>query len=366
MKNVSIHTGVFAPVGGGCAEYHVQITVSDPSLPFEGQLEALLQAMREVSSGRTVHFRRFFLSDAANQAPRLMEALQELPSVPTSIVQQAPLDGTRIAMWMYCTSLMECPGGVPAHNGYSHLWAGSLVSPGPDSRSQTGGIFISLEERLARRGLHVSADTVRTWIFVRDVDVNYAGVVAGRREFFAGIGLTPQTHFIASTGIGGRHPDSRCTVMADAYSIGGLDWGQLSYLYALDHLSPTAVYGVTFERGAAVTYGDRRHLFISGTASIDEKGRVMYPGDARAQAGRMLDNVAALLSEGGASPEDIVMAVVYLRDPADYALVRSVLVRRCPGLHAIYVHGPVCRPAWLVEMECIAVTPAGNAAFRAF
>jgi hypothetical protein len=35
-------------------------------------------------------------------------------------------------------------------------------------------------------------------------------------------------------------------------------------------------------------------------------------------------------------------------------------------LDPIYVLAPVCRPAWLVEMECMAVTKKGNSSFAAF
>ena len=80
------------------------ITVTDPSLPYSRQLEEVMDAYTRASEGRTVHFRRFFLSDGANQAAQLETALAAQLPVPTSIVQQAPLDGTRIALWVYCTS----------------------------------------------------------------------------------------------------------------------------------------------------------------------------------------------------------------------------------------------------------------------
>ena len=338
----------------GALEEHILVSAAHPSLDFPAQLQAVLE---EAGKAAGVQFRRFFLSDAANQAPLLEQALGALPPVPTSIVQQAPLDGTRIALWLYCAA----PGSA-----YSHCWDASLTGAEGDSRSQMEDIFGQLEKRLAQRGMDIPAHTVRTWIFVRDIDTNYAGVVTGRRDFFGRIGLTPSTHFIASTGIEGSHPDWRNKVMTDVYSIGGLREGQVSYLYAPDHLSPTSLYGVTFERGAAVTYGDRKHIFISGTASIDAKGQVLHPGDAGTQAGRMLENIGALLTEAGAGFGDIAMAIVYLRDPADYPRVLAVISRACPSLHALYVHAPVCRPAWLVEMECIAVTPAGDPRYPAF
>ena len=361
--NTETRTVAFCPRKNAVAEYHVLISVTDPSLSYPDQLEAVLRAFAAASEGLTVCFLRFFLSDAANQAPALGSALAAMPAVPVSIVQQAPLDGTRIALWMYAVSGV---GSSLSHNGYTHLWNGTMTSRGADSHEQMTGIFRNYGDFLAEKGLSVASDTVRTWIFVRDVDTNYAGVVRGRREYFEGIGLTPDTHYIASTGIEGRHPDWRNIVEMDAYSVGGLRKGQIRHLYARDHLSPTYDYGVTFERGTAVTYGDRRHVFISGTASIDAEGKVLYPGDAAAQAGRMLENVSALLAEAGSGFGDIAMAVVYLRDPADYPVVRRIVSDACPGLPALFVQASVCRPSWLVEMECLALTGDGDAAFPDF
>ncbi len=349
---------------GNVSEYHTLVTVTCPSLGFQEQLRAVLQAAEELSKGKTVHFHRFFLSDATNQISLLEKALQELPAVPTSVVQQAPLDRSKIALWLYYTSPMDFSKGAPSHGGYTHHWNGSLTANGTGSREQMYGVFKQLENSI--RPLPVANNTVRTWIFVRDVDCNYAGAVAGRKDYFNEIGLTADTHYIASTGIEGRHPDWKNLVEMDAYSIGGLQKGQLSYIYALDHLSPTWDYGVTFERGSCVTYGDRRHIFISGTASIDAKGEVLYQGDVARQAGRMLENISALLEEAGAGLKDLAMGIVYLRDFSDYECVKTLVEASCPNIPIVYVQGPVCRPSWLVEMECLAVTRNGNALYPNF
>ena len=83
----------------------------------------------------------------------------------------------------------------------------------------------------------------------------------------------------------------------DAYAIAGVDSRQIRYLYASSLMNRTSEYGVRFERGTCVDYGDRRHVFISGTASINNKGEIMHVGDIQRQTERMLENVAALLEE---------------------------------------------------------------------
>lgn len=90
--------------------------------------------------------------------------------------------------------------------------------------------------------------------------MNYAGVVKARNEVFVTQGLTPQTHYIASTGIGGRHADTQVLVQMDTYAVLGIRQEQIHYLYAPTHLNPTYEYGVSFERGTYVDYGDRRQV----------------------------------------------------------------------------------------------------------
>jgi enamine deaminase RidA (YjgF/YER057c/UK114 family) len=187
---------------------------------------------------------------------------------------------------------------------------------------------------------------------VNDVDNHYAGMVRARNEVFDEQQLTADTHFIASTGIGGRQADPAREVMMDAYAIDGIRREQVHYLYAASHLNRTSEYGVRFERGTYVDYGFRRKIFISGTASINNKGEIMYRGDIRRQTARMLENVETLLSEAGASYDDVEVMVVYLRDMADYTVVKQIYDERFPDKPRVFVNAPVCRPGWLIEMEC--------------
>jgi enamine deaminase RidA (YjgF/YER057c/UK114 family) len=115
-----------------------------------------------------------------------------------------------------------------------------------------------------------------------------------------------------------------------------------------------------------VHYGDRKHLFISGTASIDSKGEVVHVGDVRRQTERMICNIEALLAEGGATMNDVQMAIVYLRDMGDYEQVAQLLAERLPELPYTITLAPVCRPTWLIEMECVAAVAEVNEKFAKF
>ncbi|MDE7335341.1 MAG: hypothetical protein K2N10_03390 [Muribaculaceae bacterium] len=70
---------------------------------------------------------------------------------------------------------------------------------------------------------------------------------------------------------------------------------------------------------------------------------------------RLLQNVEALLAEGGCTMADMAHLLIYLRDPADAPVVSAMFEQRFPQLPHIVLHAPVCRPAWLIEVECIAI-----------
>ena len=361
---------------GGITEYQVFLQVTDPMLPFEQQLQHIQQAYvsvvkEELADDAVAVFRRYFLSDAANQADLVMAWECENAFCALSVVQQAPLNGTKIAIWTWFQTGVsvetEKNGMLKAtHNGYTQYWTGGAFNRASNSEYQTRLLLNDYVMQLTEEGCKLATDCIRTWFFVQNVDVNYAGVVKARKEVFITQDLTEKTHYIASTGIGGRNADPAVRVTMDTYAVKGLKPEQIQFLYAPTHLNPTYEYGVTFERGTAVHYADRTQVFISGTASIDNKGNILYPGDICQQAARMLRNISALLTEAGATTEDIQQAIVYLRDTADYQVVEHFLAENYPGLPHIIVHAPVCRPGWLIEMECIAVVPSENTAFGVF
>ena len=354
-------------------EYHAMIHVSQTGLPFAKQLEAVLNAydklVNDTLPGAQAVFKRYFLSDAANQQDEVIVA--DMTDCAKSIIQQAPLDGTKIALWVYLMTGVNSSitgSGLYAvnHGQFRHLWNGSAHNLAANSEYQTRLLFNEYNMQLLQEGCTLEANCIRTWFFVNDVDLNYGGVVRARNQFFFTQGLTVHTHFIASTGIGGRQADPNVLSQMDNYAIQGIQREQIHYLYAPTHLNRTSDYGVSFERGTRVDYRDRRHVFISGTASINNKGEVKYPKNIVRQTERMWENVEALLAEADCTFDDVAEMVVYLRDTADYGIVSDMYRERFPGRPYVIVHAPVCRPGWLIEMECMAVKQVNNPSLPAF
>ena len=357
-----------------------------------GQLEAHLAD--EAAAGRAPVLIKFFLSDAQNQV-RLLPA--SFPSSPKkgsagkapdirsfsdriSIIEQPPLDGSRIAAMAWTSSEAE-------QYTFHSIRLTEEEAAGKDSYEQTRMLFSKYLDIIKPQGLELKTHCIRTWIYVRDIDSNYAGMVRARNEVFAEEGLTD--HYIASTGIGGATEGRNALVAMDFLTCPGIREDEKTYLKALSHLSPTRDYGVAFERGVKVAFGQpdgAGHIFISGTASIDHRGHILHEGDVLAQTDRLLENIGALLAEGGlagllsaagkgpvcgpqgaastgiARPYDALAPaqglpyfIIYLRDISDYAKVEAYMQARYPDIPRIILEARVCRPGWLIEMECEAI-----------
>ena len=352
-------------------EAHAFITIDANNDTFEVQVkrmdaaQEMLYQLPELEGANPI-FKRYFLTDATNQVPYLNEEKH----CTVSYIQQPPLNGSKIILWVYLQKgprvSMEDGTLISEHNGYRHLWTMGLQKAEGSSYEQTLKLLNSYEDKLDDLGATLAENCIRTWFFVRDVDTQYAGMVRARRDNFLEQGLTKNTHFIASTGIGGNPSHPLSIIQLGAYALTGFDKAQQQYLYAPTHLNPTYEYGVTFERGTCIYYGDRKHVYISGTASINNKGEVMYEGDIVKQTHRMWENVETLLAEANTTFEDVMQIIVYLRDLSDVSLVKSLFDKKFPHTPYIITLAPVCRPTWLVEMECIAVKEEHHPQFRNF
>lgn len=318
---------------------------------------------------------RFFLTDSVNQWPALhehplVELLEQTGVV--SYVEQPPLGGSKVALllWFIDERMLgrevgeSASGKWAAIKGETYTYVMHTVRFSPSQAAGTGSktqmlkAFAEHKAVLTHLGGTIEADCQRTWIYVRDIDAHYTGAVEGRNEFFAQEGLYAHTHFIASTGIGGISATKEALVAADFFSVLGLERDKIRYLHATDYLNPTHEYGVAFERGTALDLPDGQLYLISGTASIDKHGKCLHLGDVVTQAGRLFLNIEKLLEDGGSNLEEVKYMIVYLRDVADYDTINRYLQIRFPHVPRLITEARVCRPEWLVEVECVAQKPA--------
>ncbi|MCM8819003.1 MAG: Rid family hydrolase [Candidatus Omnitrophica bacterium] len=354
----------------GVEEYHFVFTPLKYE-NFQTQIKWLYTAYKKALKKfnikeETSVFRRFFCSDLYNQKIYLEKMSFSNPSDfsnPTCIswICQPPESPARISMWAYhindrLNKTLKKNTLIIKREKFTHYWTSGLINIEDEFISgQTKTIIKNYIDILNENNMTIFDNVIRTWYFIQNIDTNYKEFVSARREIYFRNGLTPETHFIASTGVEGAYYDPKAKVILDAYAISGIKKEQIKFLSAPEYLSPTYIYGVTFERGTSIDYSDRRHIIISGTASINNKGEILHSGNILLQLKRTLKNIKALLKNADADLKDMMIFIVYVRDPMDIKIVKKEMKKKFKNIPIIFAVAKVCRPGWLVEIEGIAV-----------
>ena len=176
----------------GVNEFHLMVHVCDPTLTYQQQVDALLDAYEAATRqipGAVAVFKRYFLSDAANQADLLLAMATEGTDCALSLVQQPPLDGTKIALWAYMlqgnlqTKALPCGLVEVVHGAYRHLWTGSNTNQAANSEYQTRLLLNDYIMNLMQEGCTLADHCLRTWFFVQDIDNKYAGLLYDSQVF---------------------------------------------------------------------------------------------------------------------------------------------------------------------------------------
>jgi enamine deaminase RidA (YjgF/YER057c/UK114 family) len=276
-------------------------------------------------------------------------------SVQAVLPRQSPAQFELVAAKPAC-SCAECARahGLRIHVGDQiRFHAAGLCGSGANAYEQTLGMFALAENLLQKAGMEFH-DVVRTWIYMRDIDRDYADLNRARRAFFAARGVAPAP---ASTGIGGGPVSQAHDLCLGVYAVKA---GRpvVRTVMTSPTLNEAVQYGADFVRGMRVMETNKVALHVSGTASIDEHGSTAHVGDFEAQADRMLVNIAALLDGQGANFGNVVSAITYLKHPADADRLREKLhAVGFEGFPHALVAAPICRADLLCETEALAVLP---------
>lgn len=336
---------------------------------FENRLGDLFQQLDKLlADSFEIVWCRAYISDVANQLESLKQhqLYREILSKSAfSYIEQAPLDGSKITLLLSIVEKGELKKEGEAGkmavscNGMTYLYHSVRLTEEESAtlgaKEQTELCFQKHIQWLNQKGLSLKDNCMRTWLYVRDIDRNYADVMKGRNAVFAEEGLTTDTHFIASTGIEGNDKHASTVIAIDFFSVCGDQDLCVKYLQAPEYLNPTYQYGVAFERGTSYHVDDQHHLLLSGTASINKEGECIFVGDVERQAERMLLNMEKLLNADGSSLADMRYLLVYLRDLSDYNVINHYISQTFTNIPVLFLQAPVCRPAWLIEAEGEAV-----------
>jgi enamine deaminase RidA (YjgF/YER057c/UK114 family) len=366
--------------GPAADELYIQCRpVPGPALNIAGQTAAIYRALDALLRSEhgslalvvqeTVFFRNIRKDfEAFQQARRAFftPAGSGSPYQPASTcIGQPPLD-TRADVVLCALAVIPRRGWIEANaimtpmparsfvlGGRRHLYGGGLSGAPGTAYDQTLDMFRKASDVLAQDGMNFR-DVVRTWIYLREMERDYGEFNRARRDFFQDHNVTLLP---ASTGIYGSPHEARADFTLGFLAVkdpGGLRASAMS----TPTLNEACEYGSDFSRGLRVAEGNKISLYVSGTASVDEDCRTAHVDDFAGQVERMLVNVETLLAAQGASFQNVVSAITYLRS-AEHAseFHRIIHDRGLSGLPNVLVHAAVCRTDLLCEMEAIATLP---------
>jgi enamine deaminase RidA (YjgF/YER057c/UK114 family) len=221
---------------------------------------------------------------------------------------------------------------------------------------QTREVFEKMEAALQDEGM-TFANVVRTWFHLDDILAWYDEFNAVRNMFFTERnvfnGIVP-----ASTGVGTANKHGAALVGAVLAIKPRSDRVQIEAVPS-PLQCPALDYKSAFSRAVEVRLGGQRHLYVSGTASIDEHGASVCIDDFDGQVHHTMAVVEAILKSRQMTWTDTRRAVAYFTHLRDAAHFES-LCRSCdvPDVSATAVHATICREELLFEFELDATAPA--------
>ena len=101
-------------------------------------------------------------------------------------------------------------------------------------------------------------------------------------------------------------------------------------------------------------------IFTTGMTARDEQGNTVAPGDAKAQARRIFEQLRAILAEGGATLADVVQMTVYVHTMDDVLAIQEVRNEYWPSAPPVSATVQVARlvsDAVRLEVQAVAVVP---------
>lgn len=205
-------------------------------------------------------------------------------------------------------------------------------------------------------------DVIRTWCYIPKIDKQYCHFNKARNRFFEEVGLLKKItdyndyekiYLPASTGIGCSNPYSNSTLM-DLYAIVNND-----NTYSINNENGNKQksafrYGAAFSRSIIFSNKTSTHLFLSGTASIDENGNTVNIGNIDMQIEKTFDVIKSLISTPNIHLNQLMEGTIFIKNK-DYAksYLKYLESNHIDNFPAIICIADVCRPDLLFEMDGI-------------
>jgi enamine deaminase RidA (YjgF/YER057c/UK114 family) len=294
-------------------------------------------------------------------------------NTPFTLVQGRPPWGEGVAgsLFYAVPASVACPetlfiGATPvgrrwstANNDYLMLQLSGNASLSKDLQIQTVGLFDVAAELLVGQGFQFS-DVARTWFYIRDILEHYHAFNLARDRMYTHYGLMlkppARVRLPASTGIG-------CVPANGAALAGNFLALKCKSENAFRCLSNPAQkeafeYGAAFSRAALIQEQEADLIQVSGTASIGEDGKTLYPGNGASQIACTLDKLEALLETASAHLYQVATANVFVRYPALIDTFKQIAKERGLSVFPVVpVIADICRDDLLFEIDAEVVVP---------
>jgi hypothetical protein len=243
------------------------------------------------------------------------------------------------------------------------LFAGGFQSDitGKSIPEQSADVFRQIGELLEREHFPIHS-IMRQWNYIEQItcsqegDQNYQSFNNARSEFYDKT-VWPDGYPAATgigTNLGGIVVDLDAAVFTspNTYATPVDNPLQIAAHSYSDKVLKTARQKRAtpkFERAKSITFGNRRLVYISGTAAIRGENSLNKVGFER-QLHTTLENISQLT--GKAQP---VILRVYLKNKADYPLAEQLINAYHLPVPVSYMCADVCREELLIEIEGIAI-----------
>ena len=229
---------------------------------------------------------------------------------------------------------------------------------------QTDNMFDRAQGILEEEGADYK-NVVRTWIYLSNILGWYNEFNSVRNKKYRKFNIIPESYskeninklyLPASTGIQGENNIGAAAIM-DIYVVipeknSGIEIESTSGAVQ----NAAFHYGSAFSRAISIYEPDNTQILVSGTASIDDRGKSVFQDDAKSQMVQTFDVISALIKEKGAKLKDIYDSTIYLKRPEDINELQTTLKEYgLKEMPAICVLADICRDELLFEVDAVVV-----------
>lgn len=301
---------------------------------------------------------RFFVSDSANQTLLLNDILAKhndtFENTSIRIIEQSPCNLSKIialVIYQNYDSASHCGSNSIKYNfrDYSMIASNNLESELQGCENQAVDILSKFCYDLKNLGLSINNNCHRTWFFIKDIDNDYNQMLEGKNKVYTSNNLSKDTHLISSSCIYGRNSNLQTKIIFDAISYTNIQ--NVKYLNANNPWE----LDLDYEKATLLEFNNYHKLIISGTSSIDNKGKINYVGNIKNQTLRMLKNIESILREAGTDFSSLTHLIVYLRDNTDYKIVKGMLDQIIKHTPYVIVKAASSQSNCLIQAECMAI-----------